>query len=244
MANGEHKTVEIAKGDTVIISASPVPGNEKAVSRIINRLAKSGAHVMHKGSADVHVSGHAASEELKLMLNLVKPRYFVPIHGETRHLKAHANLAQAVGIAEHDIFVLDNGDCLELDASRARVAGRVESGVAFVDGLSVGDVGHAVLRDRQLLSRDGIATIVIAIDGQTGKPVGDVELVMKGVSAGEDVDLLVAARARIAKTLAKTSSEGATDTAVVANAVRESLSQYLWENMRRRPMIIPIVMEV
>ncbi len=244
MANGEHKTVQIEEGDTVIISASPVPGNEKAVSRIINHLTKSGAHVKHKGTAFVHVSGHGGAEELKLMLNLVKPRYFMPIHGETRHLRAHSELAKAVGIADADIFVLDNGDCLELDENSIRVAGRVESGVALVDGLSVGDVGQVVLRDRQRLSRDGIATIVIAIDGQTGKPVGEPEVVMRGVAAGEDAELLVAARNRVAKTLAKTGSEGATDTGVVANAVRESLSQYLWENTRRRPMIIPIVMEV
>ncbi len=244
MANGDHRTVQIEEGDTVIISASPVPGNEKAVSRIINRLAKSGAHVKHKGSSFVHVSGHGASEELKLMMNLVKPQYFMPIHGETRHLKAHARLAESVGIPSNNIFVIDNGDCLEFSDRGARVSEHVESGVAFVDGLSVGDLNHVVLRDRQLLAQDGIATIVIAIDGQTGKPVGELELVMRGVVAGEDAKLVAEARARIAKTLAKTAREGATDTKVVSNAVRESLSQFLWENLRRRPMIIPVVLEV
>lgn len=244
MANGDHRAVQIEEGDTVIISATPVPGNEKAVSRVINRLAKAGAHVKHKGSADVHVSGHAAAEELKMMLNLIKPRYFMPVHGETRHLQAHCELAQAVGMDRRDIFIMDNGDCLEFDEKGARLAAHVESGVVYVDGLSVGELGKVVLRDRQLLARDGIATIVIAIDAQTGKPIGDPELVMRGVTAGESDELFDEARARISKTLAKTAKEGATDQHVVSNAVRESLSQFLWEQVRRRPMIIPVVMEV
>lgn len=244
MANGDHRAVQIQESDTVIISATPVPGNEKAVSRVINRLAKAGAHVKHKGSADVHVSGHAAAEELKLMLNLIKPRYFMPVHGETRHLHAHRELAQSVGMDRRDIFVMDNGDCLELDDRGARISEHVESGVVYVDGLSVGELGKVVLRDRQLLARDGIATIIIAIDRKTGRPIGEPELVMRGVTAGESDDLFDEARARIAKTLAKTAKEGATDQHVVSNAVRESLSQFLWEQVRRRPMIIPVVMEV
>lgn len=244
MANGDHRSVRIESSDTVIISASPVPGNEKAVSRVINRLAKAGASVKHKGSADVHVSGHAAAEELKLMLNLIKPQYFMPIHGETRHLQAHAGLAREVGVDADNIFIMDNGDCLEIDEKGARIASRVESGVVYVDGLSVGELGRVVLRDRQLLARDGIATIVIAIDVQTGKPIGEPEIVMRGVTAGESEDLFEGARARVAKTLAKTAKEGATDNHVISNAVRESLSQYLWEQVRRRPMIIPVVMEV
>jgi ribonuclease J len=245
MANGDHKTVHIEHGDTVIIAATPVPGNEKAVSRVMNRLAKAGAILKHKGNAKVHVSGHAASEELKLMLNLTQPTFFMPIHGETRHLVAHARLASSIGMYDEDVFVLDNGDCLELGTDGARVVERVEHGVVYVDGLGVGDVGQVVLRDRQLLAQDGIATIVITIDGQTGKPVGEPELVTRGIVFGAGGDqLLTEARARIAKTLAKTAKEGATDQAVIKNAVRESLSQLLWERMRRRPMIIPIVMEV
>ena len=245
MANGDHRTVQVEVGDTVVISASPVPGNEKAVSRVINRLTKAGALVLHKGSMMVHVSGHAASEELKLMLNLTQPTFFMPIHGETRHLAAHARLAHDIGMYREDVFVLDNGDCLEIGENGARVSEVVEHGVVYVDGLSVGDVGKVVLRDRQLLSQDGIATIIIAIDTQTGKPVGEPELVTRGLVVGGDSDpLLVEARARIAKTLAKTAKEGATDQKVIQNAVRESLSQLLWERIRRRPMIIPVVMEV
>jgi ribonuclease J len=245
MANGDHKSVQVERGDTVIISATPVPGNEKAVSRVINRLAKAGAILKHKGNARVHVSGHAAAEELKLMLNLVQPTYFMPIHGETRHLAAHALLAQSVGMYEEDVFVLDNGDCLELTADGARVSERVEHGVVYVDGLGVGDVGSVVLRDRQLLAQDGIATVVIAVDTQTGRVMGEPELITRGIVFGAEGDQLMAeARARVAKTLAKTAKEGATDQAVIKNAVRESLSGLLWERIRRRPMIIPVVMEV
>jgi len=245
IANGDHKTVQIEEGDSVIISASPVPGNEKQVSKIINRLAKRGANVFHKGSTFVHVSGHGAAEDLKLMLNLVKPTHFIPVHGETRHLYAHAKLAQQVGIARSNIHVLENGDCLEIDETGvAQVTGPVESGVVYVDGLSVGDLDHVVLRDRQLLARDGIATIVIAIDAQTGAPVGEIELATRGIVFSETDELLDEARARINKVLAKTGREGATDHAVIKNAVRESLSQFMWERLRRRPMIIPVVLEV
>ncbi len=245
IANGDHRTVQVESGDTVVISASPVPGNERAVGRVINRLAKSGAVVKSRENAEVHVSGHAAGEELKLMLNLVKPHYFVPIHGETRHLKAHARLAEATGVAAENVFVMDNGQCLEIDESGARIADHVESGVVYVDGLSVGEVGQVVLRDRQLLARDGIATVVIAIDGQTGKPMGEPDLVMRGIVVGPEEEILLEdARTRLAKTLEKTAGEGVTDHQVIKNAVRESLSQLLWERSRLRPMIIPVVMEV
>ncbi|MDA3937509.1 MAG: ribonuclease J [Actinomycetota bacterium] len=246
MANGDHKTVRIEEGDTVVISATPVPGNEKAVSRVINKLAKAGAIVKHKGIADVHVSGHGASEELKLMLNLTKPKHFIPIHGETRHLHAHADLAFAVGVKEDNIFVMENGDVFELSESGGQLGTRVQAGVVYVDGLSVGDVGQVILRDRALLASDGIATIVIAVDAKTGKLVGEPEIVARGVVFADEGDstLLADARARINKTLAKTAGEGATDHQVIQNAVRESLSQFLWERVRRRPMIIPVVMEV
>lgn len=245
MANGDHKTISVENGDTVIISASPVPGNEKAVSRVINRLTGAGARVLHRGSMMVHVSGHAAAEELKLMLNLVQPAYFMPIHGEARHLAAHAHLANDIGMYDEDVFIMANGDCLEIGDNGARIAERVEHGVVYVDGLSVGELGQVILRDRRLLSQDGIATIIIAIEAQTGRPIGEPELVTRGVVVGPEGDkLMVDARARIAKTLAKTYKEGATDQAVIKNAVRESLSQLLWERIRRRPMIIPVVMEV
>ncbi len=244
MANGDHRTVQVERGDTVIIAATPVPGNEKAVSRVINRLTKAGAIVVHKGTADVHVSGHASGEELKLMLNLAQPEFFMPVHGETRHLAAHARLAEAVGIPEDAIFVMDNGDCLEIDDVEARLGERVESGVVYVDGLSVGDLGQVVLRDRQHMSQDGIATIVVAIDAQTGKLAGEIEIVTRGIVFADSDKVMEEARARVTKALTKTGSEGVTDFSVVQKRVREVLSQFFWERTKRRPMIIPVVMEV
>ncbi len=244
MANGDHRTVSIEQGDTVVISASPVPGNEKAVSRVINRLAKAGANVMHKGSAEVHVSGHAAAEDLKLMLNLTQPEYFMPVHGETRHLTAHSRLAQSVGVPAEYIFVLDNGDCLEIDEDGAHIAERVESGVVYVDGLSVGDVGQVVIRDRQHMSEDGLISIVAVVDVSSGKQVGEAEIVTRGIAFDETDGLADELRARVTKALAKTGREGATDQSVIRRAVRESVSQLLWERIRRRPMIIPVIMEV
>ncbi|MDO9556958.1 MAG: ribonuclease J [Coriobacteriia bacterium] len=245
IANADHKTVQLQTGDTVVISATPVPGNEKAVSRVINRLCKQGAEVIHKDSALVHVSGHAAAEELKLMLNLVRPQYFVPIHGETRHLYAHAKLAKATGVLEKNIFILENGSCLEFSEKGARLAEHVESGVVYVDGLSVGDVGEVVLRDRQMLASDGIALVIVAIDAQTGAVAKDAELVTRGLVLGSDTDnMLSDAQERVAKVLARTAKEGVTDQSVVKKALRDSLGQFIWERTRRRPMIIPVVMEV
>jgi len=174
----------------------------------------------------------------------VKPRYFMPIHGETRHLQAHARLAEATGVGHEDIFVLENGDCLEMDENRAEVREHVESGVVYVDGLSVGEVGQVVLRDRQLLARDGIATVVIAIDGQTGRPMGEPELVMRGLPISESDDLMIQARARINKALKRMEKEGVTDHSIIQRAVREAVSQFVWETLRRRPMIVPVIMEV
>lgn len=244
MANGDHRTVTIEQGDTVIISASPIPGNEKAVSRVINRLSKARAHVVHKGTADVHVSGHAYAEELKLMLNLVKPEFFVPIHGEIRHLVAHARLAESVGVPEDCVFVLDNGDVLEIDEEEARLGEKVDSGVVYVDGLSVGDIGQVVLRDRQHMSQDGIITVVVTIDTKTGKPAMEPEIVSRGVVVTDSAEIFEEARQRVAKAVAKTGKEGATDFSVVQRRVRETLSQFMWERTKRRPMIIPVVLEV
>jgi ribonuclease J len=245
MANGDHRTITVREGDTIIISASPIPGNERAVSRVISRLAKTGAEVFHKGVADVHVSGHASAEELKLMLAMVRPRYFMPVHGETRHLVAHSHLAESVGIAPYDIFAIENGDVLELTAGSAKVSGHIkDSGVVYVDGLNVGDVGDVVLRDRQQLSSDGIATVVIAVDGRTRKFIGEPELVMRGLPVAETDDLMVQARARINKALKRMEKEGVTDHSIIQRAVREAVSQFVWETLRRRPMIVPVIMEV
>jgi ribonuclease J len=245
IANGDHRTVKLEEGDTVVISASPVPGNEKAVSRVMNRLYHAGANVVHKGVARVHVSGHASAEELKLMLNLVKPEYMMPVHGEIRHLHAHRELAKSVGIPEENVFLLDNGDCLEMDESGVKRGKPVESGVVYVDGLTVGDLGQVVLRDRQLLSSDGLAMIVVAIDTRKGTVVGTPEVITRGLVLGSDTEAaLRGIRTRVDKVLKRTAAEGVTDPAVIRKALHDAVSQYVWETAKRRPMIIPTVMEV
>jgi ribonuclease J len=244
IANGEHKTVKVQSDDTVVISAAAVPGNEKAVNRVINRLLKAGADVHHRGISDVHVSGHAAAEELKMMLTLVRPRYFMPIHGETRHLRAHAKLAHEVGVPDDHVFVLENGVPLELTQRTAREGKPVPSGVMYVDGMSVGDIHTGVLRDRQRLARDGIITIVVAIDAHDGRVVTDPEVVVRGVAFNPDEEILTASRKRVQKVLARTAKEKATDHAVVTKAIRDSFSQFIWEQTKTRPLVIPIVMEV
>jgi ribonuclease J len=236
--------VRVQDDDTVVISAAPVPGNEKAVSRVINKLFKAGAEVFHRNIADVHVSGHAAAEELKMMLSLVQPRYFMPIHGETRHLRAHAHLAEAVGVPTENIFVLENGVPLELGENSAREGKPVESGVMYVDGLSVGELHTGVLRDRRRLSRDGIITIVVAIDSHDGRVVSEPEVVVRGVGFNPDAELMEEGRKRLAKVLKRTAKEKATDHIVVTKAIRDSFSQFIWEATRTRPMVIPIVLEV
>ncbi|MDR0888552.1 MAG: ribonuclease J, partial [Coriobacteriales bacterium] len=200
MANGEHRTVEIEQGDTVIISATPVPGNEKAVTRVINALSKIGADVYDKGRALVHVSGHASSEELKLMLVLAKPKNFMPVHGEAQHLRAHAKLAHDVGIPHRNIFILDNGDSVLLQNGVVKRGDGVDSGIIYVDGLSVGDLSQVVLKDRQTLASDGIVTVVCMLR-KGGKPQGEPEVVMRGVSGGDDPALLQDAGDNVARTL-------------------------------------------
>jgi len=245
IANGDHRTVTIQRGDTVVISATPIPGNEKAVNRVVNRLYKAGAVVIHKEESGVHVSGHASAEELKLMLNLIRPANFMPIHGETRHLHAHAELARSVGVPDENVFILENGRCLEVTEDGVTLGEHVTSGIRYVDGLAVGDLGHLVLRDRQLLSSDGLVTVVVVVDTQDGSVVGETEVLARGLVLGADTaDALVDVRARVDKVLARLSSEHVTDPAVIKQALRDSLSQYIWDTTRRRPMIIPIVMEV
>ncbi len=245
MAAHEHRFVTIQPGDTVIISASPVPGNEKAVSRTIDRLFKAGAEVFYESISGVHVSGHAAQEELRLMLNIVKPRYFIPIHGEYRHLKYHAMIADSVGIPQDRVFVLENGDVLELGPRHAEVVDRVQAGMILVDGLGVGDIGNVVLRDRQQLSSDGIFIVVVTVDAQEGQVVARPEVISRGfVYVKEAQALLDEARQRVEQQLANTAREHITDYGVLKGDVRRTLGQFLYDETGRRPMILPIVVEV
>lgn len=244
MVSGEHRTLQIQHGDTVIISATPVPGNEKAVTQIENMLAKIGADVYDKSRGLVHVSGHASQEELKLMMALTKPTYLMPVHGEAMHLRAHAKLGELMGIPRKNIFILDNGDTLEMKNHKVSLGKPVESGVIYVDGLHIGDTNQVVLRDRKKLSSDGIVTAVVSISSQNNQLV-DVQLASRGVSFEITDDIVEEATARLRRSLGKRRRGSAPmDPDADRSLVRDSLSSYLWDVLHCRPMVIPFIMEV
>ena len=243
MANGEHKTLSIHEGDTVIISATPVPGNEKAVQGVINSLAKLGCDVYDKSRCIVHVSGHGSQEELKLMLAMANPRYFMPVHGEAVHLRAHAKLGEAMGIPRDRIFICDNGDSLEMRDHKVKRGRAVESGVVYVDGLRIGDTDPIVLRDRQKLASDGMVTAVALVSAKH-KRIDAVELSGRGVSFSIDDDFSDAASDAIVKSIEKGKFDySSAGSDAMRKAVRDSLSNFIWNRTRTRPMIIPVVME-
>ncbi|MDR1015185.1 MAG: ribonuclease J [Coriobacteriales bacterium] len=244
MSNGEHRTIDIEKGDTVIISATPVPGNEKAVTRVVNGLAKIGAEIFDKQRALVHVSGHAGAEELKLMLTIAQPDYFMPVHGEALHLRAHAKLAEKVGIPPKNVFILDSGDVLLLDETGVRRGEPVESGIVYVDGLSVGDVSAVVLKDRQTLASDGIVTVVCLVRRRDNEPVGKPEVIMRGVSGGDDQALANDLVALVEKVASRSVHGHRPNQSTLKRSLREEVGSLLWERIRRRPMVIPLIMEV
>ncbi|MBS4031379.1 MAG: ribonuclease J [Clostridiales bacterium] len=240
----EHRKVEIRHGDTVIISATAIPGNEKLVSRTIDNLFRRGANVIYERVSGIHVSGHASQEELKLMLNLLKPKYLIPIHGEYRHLIHHRKVAEKVGIPEDNVFISENGQVLEFTPNTGRMVGTVTAGRVLVDGLGVGDVGSIVLRDRKLLSQDGILIVVLSISRATGEIVSGPEIYSRGfVYVRESEDLLEEARAHVARSLEKCNNGKRQEWSVFKNAVRDSLSRFIWEKMHRRPMILPIIID-
>lgn len=244
MANGEHKTLSIHEGDTVILSATPVPGNEKAVQQVVNSLAKLGCDVWDKNRALVHVSGHGSQEELKLLMAMAKPTYFMPVHGEAVHLRAHAQLARKMGIKDDHIFILDNGDTLEMRGGIVKRGTPVESGVVYVDGLRIGDTDPIVLRDRQKLANDGMVTAV-AIVSLKHKKIEAIEFSGRGVSFAIDDQFSEDASASIMKTIEKGKfSFTSSGSDAIRKAVRDSLSNFIWGRTRTRPMIIPVVMEV
>lgn len=244
MANGEHKTLSIHEGDTVILSATPVPGNEKAVQQVVNSLAKLGCDVWDKNRALVHVSGHGSQEELKLLMAMAKPTYFMPVHGEAVHLRAHAQLARKMGLKDDHIFILDNGDTLEIRGGIVKRGTPVESGVVYVDGLRIGDTDPIVLRDRQKLANDGMVTAV-AIVSLKHKKIEAIEFSGRGVSFAIDDQFSEDASASIMKTIEKGKfSFTSSGSDAIRKAVRDSLSNFIWSRTRTRPMIIPVVMEV
>jgi len=247
MARSTHRKVDILPGDTVIIAATPIPGNERYVGRTVDELFRLGANVIYGPGSQtgVHVSGHGSQEELKLMLNLMRPRYFIPIHGEYRMLRHHGLLAESVGIDREDIFLLDNGDTVEIQNGVARKAGKVQAGNILIDGLGVGDVGNIVLRDRKLLSQDGILVVVVTLSKQDGKIVSGPDIISRGfVYVRESEGLLDEANRIVTSTLTRLMSDNVNEWASLKTNVRDALGRFLYEQTKRRPMILPIIMEV
>ena len=242
MASNMHKKITIGPGDTVIFSSSPIPGNEKAITKVINELFRKGADVIFQ---DTHVSGHACQEEIKLLYTLVKPKYAVPVHGEYKHLRAQAKIAEGLGIDKENIFILSSGDVLELSEEKAVVTGKVPVGSILVDGLGVGDVGNVVLRDRQHLAEDGILIVVMALDKVGEIIVSGPDIVSRGfVYVRESDELLEEARQVVDSVLQDLVDRGITDWGRLKSATKDALSEFVWKKTKRRPMILPIIMEV
>ncbi len=244
MANASHR-LNVGEGDTVIISASAIPGNEKGVARVINQLFKRGAKVVYDSLADVHVSGHARREELRLMLALVKPKYFVPVHGEPRHLYQHADLAEEMGVKPENTFVMSAGDVLEISKDDAKITGTVPSGSVLIDGLGVGDIGNVVLRDRRLLSQDGLFTVVIVLKKNTGELATEPEILSRGFVYVRGSEELIQDARNVAKNIAmQFKNAGRSEWSQIKNGVRNALKDYLYSKTRRTPMILPIIVEI
>ena len=242
MAGDMHKKISIGPGDTVIFSSNPIPGNEKAVTNVINELLQKGADVIFQ---DVHVSGHACQEEIKLIYTLVQPKYAIPIHGEFKHRKAQANIAKQLGIPKENILMIHSGDVLELDSEHAEVTGQVQNGMILVDGLGVGDVGNVVLRDRQHLAEDGIMIVVMALDQYTGALASGPDIVSRGfVYVKESDELMENMRVVVNDAVGNCLDRGITDWGKLKGTIKDSLSDYIWKKTKRRPMILPIIMEV
>ena len=242
MASNMHRKITIGHGDTVIFSSSPIPGNEKAVTKVINELLRKGADVVFQ---DTHVSGHACQEEIKLIYTLVRPKYAIPVHGEYKHLKAQAKIAQSLGIDKENTFILSSGDVLELSEEEAQVTGKVPVGGILVDGLGVGDVGNVVLRDRQHLAEDGILIVVMSLDGYTGQLVAGPDIVSRGfVYVRESDELMEEARVVVDEAVNHCIDRGITDWGKLKNTTKDALGDYVWRKTKRRPMILPIIMEV
>lgn len=242
MASSIHKKVTIMPGDLIIFSSNPIPGNEKAVSNVINQLIAKGADVIFQ---DTHVSGHACQEEIKLIYSLLKPKYAIPVHGEFRHLKAQANLVKELGIPKENVFIMHSGDVLELDEHQAAITDRVQTGAILVDGLGVGDVGNIVLRDRQRLAEDGILIVVLTLEKYGNQVLAGPDIVSRGfVYVRESEDLMEEARNIVSDALDECMDKNITDWGKIKNVMKDSLSDFLWKRTKRNPMILPIIMEV
>ena len=242
MAADIHKKVTIKPGDTVIFSSNPIPGNEKAVSRVINELSQKGADVIFQ---DAHVSGHACQEELKLIYSLLKPKYAIPVHGEYRHLKANAKLAESLGIPKENIFIMHSGDVLALDEKEAKIVDKVHTGAILVDGLGVGDVGNIVLRDRQHLAEDGILIVVLTLEKRTNQLLAGPDIVSRGfVYVRESESLMEEASQVLQEALEKCLTNRNADWSRIKLVIRDTMNEFIWKRTKRKPMILPIIMDV
>lgn len=245
IASADHRQVSVKPGDKIIISASSIPGNEKNISKVINELFMKGAYVVYEGMADIHVSGHAKQEELKLMLALIKPKFFMPVHGEYVHLMCHKDLAITMGVDKKDIFIMDVGDVLELTKNDAKVNGTVPSGQVLVDGLGVGDVGNIVLRDRKHLSQDGLMVVVVTMEKETGQIIAGPDIISRGFVYVREAELLMEeAKNVVNEALVKCSEKHITGWSYMKGLIKETLKNFLWQKTKRSPMILPIIMEV
>lgn len=245
MAFSEHKKIKLVPEDTVIVSASTIPGNEKTISKVINKIVEIGATVIYESLADVHVSGHACQEELKLIHTLLKPKYFIPVHGEYRHLKRHAQLAEELGMPRANIFIAKNGSVIEFTKNSAEMTQCVQSGNILVDGLGVGDVGNIVLRDRKHLSEDGLIVVVVTMSKQEGKVIAGPDIISRGfVYVRESEDLMEEARNVIKAALNECEKNNITDWSTLKTSIKDALRGFLYEKIKRNPMILPIIMEV
>ena len=245
MAAGEHRKIQVTPNDFIIISANPIPGNEKHVTRVINDLLKLGAEVISKSMYEVHVSGHACQNELKLMLSLVKPKFFIPIHGEYKHLAEHAKLAQDIGIAPSNILLTDIGQVIELTPDSMQMTGTVEAGRVFVDGYGVGDVGSIVLRDRKHLAQDGLIIVVVTIENESGAVIAGPDIVSRGfVYVRESEELMETARLLVKDTLDDCQERGVREWSAIKLRIKDSLSSFIYKKTKRDPMILPIIMEI
>lgn len=245
MADGSHRQVTIHAGDTVIISASPIPGNETSVGRTIDSLMKLGAHVVTSATTRVHVSGHGSQEDLKTMLSLVHPKFFIPVHGEYRMLCSHAELAESLGVKKQNILIGENGSVFEFTNRSAKINGKVQAGPVFVDGLGVGDVGNIVIRDRQQLAQDGVVIVVIALEKGSNQVLAGPDIVSRGFVYVRDSEaLLTEARDRIESVLDRCEAGNVTEWNAIKTQIRDTLGKYFYDRTKRRPMILPIIQEV